>query len=207
MAQLPARVARLPVASGMRSLRTGRCPLMAPQTLCSGVPPIRAVFAAGASAVGAYEVAVSGTQSTTGVLIEEGTVILPTGIVAIGGGAIIVNSGAALSINSSARISGTAGSKVILNGGSLINTNPVNALVNPSPLRSISKLGRAAVQSVIARRSALEQFLFMEEHGCHRRNGHPHQNRAWRVSISRAWPAKYNLYEAGCSRGFVSPRL
>jgi fibronectin-binding autotransporter adhesin len=84
-----------------------------------------AFFSAGSDATGAFTVTLSGTQTTTGITIEEGGVTFAAGTAAVGTGTLTILSGASLSIDSSARISG---SKVTLDGGTLLSTNPSNGL-------------------------------------------------------------------------------
>jgi autotransporter-associated beta strand protein len=83
-----------------------------------------AVFSAGANATGASTIAITGTQTVTGLTIEEGTIIINAGTVSPAGSAITVNAGAVLQTNSSLRIATTAGSVYTLNNGTLRSTNP-----------------------------------------------------------------------------------
>jgi autotransporter-associated beta strand protein len=87
----------------------------------------RAVFSAGTNATGAYTVTVSGTQTATGLDVEDGNVTLATGTLSLGAGTVTVGPGAALTLDASARISTTAGSTVTLNGGTLRSSNTGNA--------------------------------------------------------------------------------
>jgi autotransporter-associated beta strand protein len=92
------------------------------------VPGSLAVFSAGLDASGPFTVTINGTQTTSGVNIEEGIVTFTTGTAAVGTGAITIASSAMLSINLSTRISGTAGSaRLVLDGGTIQQTNPGNA--------------------------------------------------------------------------------
>ena len=91
-------------------------------------PGDTAVFSAGNDATGPFTVNISGTQTAAGINIQEGTVAFAAGTASVGTGVISIAAGSTLSINSSTRIGGTAGAKVTLNGGTLLQTNPANAL-------------------------------------------------------------------------------
>ena len=82
-----------------------------------------AVFSAGSDAAGAFTVTVSGTQTAAGMTIEEGTVTIAVGAVALATGNLTVNSGATLSTDSSLRITSTAGATMNINGGTLRSTH------------------------------------------------------------------------------------
>lgn len=86
-----------------------------------------AVFSAGSDATGAYTVTVTGTQTVGGLTVEEGTVSIAGGVVALGTNAISIQTGATLSADSSARFTSAAGASITLNGGTLRTTNPGNA--------------------------------------------------------------------------------
>jgi uncharacterized repeat protein (TIGR01451 family) len=87
-------------------------------------PGSLAVFSAGTDASGTFTVTVSGTQTATGMAIEEGTVSIAGGAVAVGAGNVTVNSGATLSTDSSLRLTATAGATLNIDGGTLRTTNP-----------------------------------------------------------------------------------
>lgn len=86
-----------------------------------------AVFSAGTDATGAFTVTVSGTQTASHLVIEEGEVNFATGAVSVGGGNVIVNPGATLTLDNASRISTSAGSTLNINGGTVRNTNPGGA--------------------------------------------------------------------------------
>jgi autotransporter-associated beta strand protein len=80
-----------------------------------------AVFSAGSDATDAF-IDITGTQVANSILIEEGTVTFGTGTADTGAGNLTINAGATLKIGSTLRLNTGAG-KVVLNGGTLINTN------------------------------------------------------------------------------------
>ncbi len=89
-----------------------------------------AVFSAGNDVdtdpmVGGAFIDISGTTANS-ILIEDGYVKFQSGTADTGAGTVTVNSGATLAINSTLRLNTTAG-KVVLNGGTLLETNPGNA--------------------------------------------------------------------------------
>jgi autotransporter-associated beta strand protein len=88
-------------------------------------PGDHAVFSAGTDAMDAF-IDVTGTQTAASVTIEEGMVTFGTGTVDTGAGPVNINAGATLNINSTLRLNTTSG-KVVLNGGTLMQTNPSSA--------------------------------------------------------------------------------
>jgi autotransporter-associated beta strand protein len=81
------------------------------------------VFSAGNNATGTSTITLSGTQTTAGLTVEEGTVALTGGgIVQNGTGPVRVNQGAVLSVASPNTVSTSPGSVLTLDGGTLRNT-------------------------------------------------------------------------------------
>jgi 1,4-alpha-glucan branching enzyme len=87
-------------------------------------PGQRAVFSAGSDATGSYTVLVNGTQTAGSMNIEEGTVLIVGGAVALGTGNLTLNSGATLITTNSASITASPGATLTLNGGTLRAANP-----------------------------------------------------------------------------------
>ena len=102
-----------------------------------------AVFSAGANAAGPWTLAISGTQTASSVLFEEGTVNvsggLSPGTIDTGTGTVTVGTGAGTSarvnFNSSTRFNTTG--KVLLNGGVLVSTNSSSGLSFLSPTKAV----------------------------------------------------------------------
>lgn len=87
-----------------------------------------AVFSAGTDATGPFTVTVSGTQTASGIAIEEGSVTFANGTVDIGTGSVVLNPGTLLSTNNAARIAVSSLGGYIINGpATLQNTNPITA--------------------------------------------------------------------------------
>jgi fibronectin-binding autotransporter adhesin len=84
-----------------------------------------AVFSAGIDATNPFTLNVSGTQTASAVLIEEGTVIIGTGTISTGSGNFTIGTGGGSSarVNFPISTSFNAAGKVVLNGGALVNIN------------------------------------------------------------------------------------
>jgi autotransporter-associated beta strand protein len=91
------------------------------------IPENVAVFSAGTDAVGGFAVTISGTQTVGGILIQEGNVTFESGTAAVGTNTVTINTGASLKIDSSLRLSAALGAKMVLNGGTVVQTNPTSA--------------------------------------------------------------------------------
>jgi autotransporter-associated beta strand protein len=86
-----------------------------------------AVFSAGSDGTGLrYGVNIDTGITAGSATIEDGTFVVNTGTLDTGNGSVTVNAGARLEINSPMRLNNNAGS-VLLNGGTLLNTNPFQA--------------------------------------------------------------------------------
>ncbi len=81
-----------------------------------------AVFSAGGDATGSFTLTVDGTQTANSVLVEEGSITIPSGAINTGTNAFQINTGASVSIPSSSMLN--ADGKVVLAGGTRIQTNP-----------------------------------------------------------------------------------
>ena len=91
------------------------------------VPGGNAIFGAGVAPFADGIVAINGTQTASSMLIKDGTIHLRgNGTADTGTGTVTVSAGATLDINSTQRLNLTGG-KVLLNGGTLLNTNPGQA--------------------------------------------------------------------------------
>ena len=88
-------------------------------------PGDHAVFSAGSDAMDAF-IDITETQTAASVTIEDGIVIFGTGTVDTGAGTVTINPGATLDITATSRLNLTGG-KVVLNGGTLLNSNPAAA--------------------------------------------------------------------------------
>jgi autotransporter-associated beta strand protein len=82
-----------------------------------------AVFSAGNDAMDAF-IDVTGTQTAASVTIEDGTVFIASGIVDTGAGNVTVGPGATLRIESILRFPTTVTGRVVLNNGTLWQSNP-----------------------------------------------------------------------------------
>jgi autotransporter-associated beta strand protein len=85
-----------------------------------------AVFSAGNDPAADGFVLINGTQTANSIVIEEGTIHFRGGTADAGFGTVTVNAGAVLDINQTLRLNTNAG-KVVLNGGTLFQTNPFQA--------------------------------------------------------------------------------
>src|SRR5687768_8611032 len=90
-------------------------------------PANKAIFSAGSDLVGPYTLSLASTtqDATGGVLVEEGQFVQNDGTINSGTADFTINAGASWTYNSSLRFN--SGGKVVLNGGTLIHTNPGNA--------------------------------------------------------------------------------
>ena len=88
-----------------------------------------AVFSAGSDASGAWTLSVSGTQSASSVLVEEGIITLGSGTIDTGASTFTIGNGvgstARINIPTNARVNN--GGKIVLDGGTLFSTNTGNA--------------------------------------------------------------------------------
>ena len=88
-----------------------------------------AVFSAGGDATGAWTLSVSGTQVASSVLVEEGNITVGSGVIDTSASTFTIGTGAGstarVNIATSARLN-SAG-KVVLDGGTLFQTNTGNA--------------------------------------------------------------------------------
>jgi fibronectin-binding autotransporter adhesin len=103
-----------------------------------------AIFSAGTDAIENYTVTLNGTQTASGLVFEEGAVILGgTGSVNIGGGSVTVRGGASLSTDSSQRIAATAGAVYTLDGGNLITTRAIadGSFIDPDASIALTAAG------------------------------------------------------------------
>ncbi|MEX2169271.1 MAG: hypothetical protein WD851_08170 [Pirellulales bacterium] len=82
-----------------------------------------AVFSAGNDAVDSF-IDITGTQVAGSMTVEEGIVFLASGILNTGAGNVTVESGATLRIESILRFDATVTGRVVLNGGTLWQSNP-----------------------------------------------------------------------------------
>src|SRR4051812_45952722 len=86
-----------------------------------------AVFSAGNDGAGLrYGVNIDLGIIASSATIEDGTLVINTGTLDTGSGAVTVNAGATLEINGPLKLNNSAG-KVVLSGGTLLNTNPGQA--------------------------------------------------------------------------------
>ncbi|HEV7950367.1 MAG TPA: PEP-CTERM sorting domain-containing protein [Glaciihabitans sp.] len=83
-------------------------------------------FSAGSDATGAFTVNLGTAQTASAVTVEEGDITFTGGAITLGTGQLTINTAARVSIPASAQISSTGG--VVLNGGTIRNTNVTNAL-------------------------------------------------------------------------------
>src|SRR5688500_5489272 len=108
-------------------------------------PADKAIFSAGNDLIGPYTLSLGATtqDATGGVLVEEGQFVQTDGTINTGTAAFTINVGASWSIDIGTRLNG--GGKVVLNGGTLINTNPGNAGSFISALRALEVNGSGTV--------------------------------------------------------------
>lgn len=89
------------------------------------VPGGNAVFSAGSNTDADAYVVISGTQLASSIVIDEGIVRFRNGTVDTGIGTVTVNAGATLDLDRQLRLNNDG--KVILNGGTLLSSNPFQA--------------------------------------------------------------------------------
>ncbi|GEM_PF-3529148 len=87
-----------------------------------------AFFSAGSDATGEFTVTIDGTNYGSGLTVNQGTVILSgSGFFGIGSGTVTIRPGATLGLTNQLRVTQTVGGLAVIDGGTLMQTNPGNA--------------------------------------------------------------------------------